>query len=470
MACSVEPEIEKVATVGDLYISKEEFELTYQFNPHLSQIKNPTTAKYLLLRTLIAQKIIVQENYDKNQHENPQIKELIDQFEREALIEKLWQAEISDQINISEEEIYNAYIKSKKKRIYQYLIFKDIQQAENAYQQMQEGYNFSRVAQLHGIDPEIIPTDSISFGSDLDVLEDHIFQMSINQISKPLKTGQYYLIVKLINEKHNIFTSENDFQKEYKRLVKSLRKRKQREYFQDYIKSNIDRPPYHLDRKVFKRMIQEMERIIDFKSKSKISPQQPLINRAYYEAVNRMDDIKDEQVVNFDSDEPWTVRTLLTRIEVSPYPIELTSPGKFRSSMIAATKMTLDDGILVRLARKSNLDQSDYVKAQKQMWQDQIIYKKVLGKFIRMSSISDSSNQMPMYKLDEKSLDSFLTNAAEKYEVTVFSDVLDTLTLSKSDMVVMKTHFPERTIGPVIQPLMNLPEFKKALSGKISDE
>ncbi len=109
-SCSKEPETDTVARVGDTDIYVEEFELTYQFNPYLSRIQDTRQAKIIHLQTLIAEKLIAQEGYSDGYGDKPQIKALSEQFKREAMIENLWQVEIKNNITVSEQEVYEAYL------------------------------------------------------------------------------------------------------------------------------------------------------------------------------------------------------------------------------------------------------------------------------------------------------------------------------------------------------------------------
>jgi hypothetical protein len=467
VGCSAEKKDDIIAAVGDLSISREEFKLTYQFNPYLAQITNPQTAKYYHLNTLIASKMFAQEGYSKKVQEAPSVKQIIEQFEREALIEKLWQDKIVDQVLISEDEVYQAYVNSKYTHIFQYFIFENSEEAENVYKQLGKGTNFQTIASLRGIPPETIPIDSLSFGSDIPGLEEKVMQMTIDEVSTPVQLGHYFFIVKLINKKQNLFSSEADFKKNYRKLEKTLRKRKQQQAFNSYIKKNLKQAPYILNKKIFKQLVQQLESTIDFQYQKKTKQTTQLPENISQEDIKNLGDILLENVVKFSNNNLWNIQKLLSRIRVSPYPIEFSSPGKFRSSMITATKMVLDDQVLVDLAQYLKIEKTTYVTTHRQMWQDHTIYKLVLRDLVQdMVFTADSVDQEKKQKKYLERIDDYLADIAGKYSVTLYKDILDTLKLSKTDMVVMKTHFPQRTIAPVIQPLTYLPKFENILSAQ----
>jgi len=326
--------------------------------------------------------------------------------------------------------------------------------------------SFAKIAAANGISSDMIPSDSISFGSELFEMEKAVFQLKLNEISPPLKIGQYYFIIKLLKEKSDLFTSEADFSDNYKRLAKILRKRKQREYFNRFIKSRFDRPPYHLDKTVFKQMVQYIEGRVIFDRPS-VKQNQDLSNeRIYRDAIQNLGDYQNVPVIAFENGNKWTIEFLLNRLQVGPYPIEFTNRGKFRMSMIAATKMTLDDQILVDLALANGLDKSSTVTHQTIIWKDHIVYQSKLKDILKRAERSDNLPGEKSTVKYEKQIDTYLANVAAKYQIQIYTDILDTLTLSKTDMVVMKAHFPKRTLAPVIQPFLNLPKFDHLLTSQ----
>jgi len=463
-SCSKKPDPNIVARVGDINITLEEFELTYQFNPYLSRIPESRQAKTIHLQTLIAEKLIAQEGYRDGYGDRPQIKALSEQYTREALIENLWQDEIRSKITISESEIYDAYLKSKRTRLFKYLIFPDGQMAERAYLHLKNGVSFSDVAQMNGINPDFIPEDSVSFGSNLDFLESFVFQLGSNEIGKPIKIGQYYFVVKQMEDKVDIFTSADDYKRQYKRIDKILRKRKQKTYYQDYIKSNFTKPPYNLDRQTFKILVKKLEEVLIVNTSEQRSTIQGSTNYILENSFEHLGAFLESPIVFFEGENQWTIKTLLKRLQISPYPIVLSSPGKFRSSMIAATKMILDDEILVTLAQKADLEQSTFVQSQSHMWTDYLVFQKALKDF---GSLSVSNEEKKGELQISNRLDNYLLDLINKYDISINKVLFDTLAPIKSDMVVMKTHFPQRVIAPVLIPLNNTPKFQQHISSKL---
>ena len=158
---------------------------------------------------------------------------------------------------------------------------------------------------------------------------------------------------------------------------------------------------------------------------------------------------------------------LLERIKVSPYPVDLSAPGKFRASMIAATKMILDDEIIVKLAMQKNLETSSYVTDQSRLWHEYIIFQTMRNEILHQISDKNKRSSIENREDPAKLFDDYMVTIAGKYDIRIFFSIYDTLRLEKTDMAVIKNHFPKRSLIPLIQPLPPLPRFDSLFSAKL---
>ena len=451
-----------IAEVGDLSIKKDEFALIYEFNPHLAMVKNDSLAKQLVLQTLIAEKIFAQQEIEISLNKQEFDRRLSERYEQEAMIEKLWQDKILKEITIGEDELKKAYFKSKRKRIIKYLIFVNETEAKNAWHQIENKTSFEQLAESFGFSQQEIPADTISFGSEFPDLENIVFNMKVNQISKPIKMGQYYYIIKLAEEKINIFSSKNDFEKSAEKLKKIIKKRKSKVYFKKYVEQNLKGKRYKLDQDLFKNLVNHLEISIGFDTESKLP------ENIFSKTESVPEDLQYQTIVTFSNSESWNVKKLLQRLQVSPYPVDTRNRGSFRKSMILAAKSVLDDELLVQHAKENNLHNTQYVKIQSRMWNDYIKYKRtlksVIDNYASNNNLSELTTQQQIDAIDE-----YLTGLIQKYPVEINYKMLDTLKLHKTDMVVSKSHFPNRTISPLLQPLIGLNKFSEHLFKKTND-
>ena len=425
-----------VAKVGNSYITLSEFKQSYEFNPYLDRVNPPDSAKKLLLYSMIAEKMLAQEEAQHLGKARERLNDLVDEYRREAMIEAFWKQIIIPKVKVSEEELRQAYKKSKVKKIIRYLLFTDAGDAKKAYAMIQNGMSFEQVARMRGFAPEQIPIDTITFKGTLPNIEDQVFKMKIGQVSPPIKEGFYYFIVKLVDEKINLFTSESDYQQVRHSLYKQLKRRKEEEAFLHYLKEHVPSPPYVMNEERFKALVQMLEQYA-FKE---LNPKKENIlpDDLYYAFKDKNNDILKKTIVTFYDGTAWSVKDLLKRMMLAPYPVRFDNPKIFRESMLLSARHVLDDEIIVKQAQKLGLEKSEYVREQTKMWQDFFYFKKALAKVFRGKDLSDIN-----------ALGAYLNSIKHKYPVVINHAVLDTLHLQKTGMAVLKEHFPGRVAIPL---------------------
>ena len=448
LGCSEEqPDV--IAIIGDSFITVDEFRDRFHFSPQLADSKNNQVAKRQLLNVMLAEKILAEDAKRAGAEDTDYIQRFSTQFQREAVIEHFWQDEIVSQINISKEELQNAYEYSKKIYVIQYLIYQDEQSASRDYDLMMKEISFEQIAQLNGYQAEAIPSDTILFSGKLPHIEKAVFEMDLNEIHPPIWEGQYFFIIKLVNRIENISGEQGEFEKKRNELEKILKNQKILDKFQEYKANHFIINSYQLDKTIFKKLTQQLENILfdnanttNQNIKSEFREKLPQLNNS------KLNEFRHLKVVKFSEEIEWTVEQLLNRLSIAPYPIDIESKGTFRSSMIAGTKRILDDELIVLHGEKIGLSKNEIVRNQQRIWTDCLIATKELVNVI------NKGNAKPERKPDKEWLSQYLKDRSNEYEVELNHSILDTLSLNnRADMVVIKKHFPLRSIAPSIPSL-----------------
>ncbi len=447
-SCSEKKPVSIVAQVGDISITVSEFMDMYRFNPALAAVKDDVSAKKLLLNSLIAEKLLVLSALENGRDKEPIVGSYMEQFEREALIEKFWQDSIFTKAAVSEEELLQAYRQSKQKRVILYLLYEDKSEARTDYERLRNGLDFIELAKLKGYAEQSIPADTIEIKTPLPNIQAAVFKMNLNEVHAPVKEGNYYFIIKLANIIIDAFQSEDDFERLKTHLTKIVKKRKSASLFGQYKKTHFKEAPYAVDTKIFKRMVRLLDAQL-FAQKNSAKNRRQFSFNIHKETP--LGELSGQPVVRFLSGEIWDVKTLLRRIEVSPYPVELKSPARFRLSVLAAAKHILDDEIIAREALKAGLDETNYVKVQKQIWADFLLYDLEKGRLLKGKK---------SLRQRKAAIDSVLSLMMKKNEIRINHTVIDTLSSFRTDMFVFKTHFPQRTIVPALE-IITLPNSRE---------
>jgi hypothetical protein len=456
---SCEQKKDYLIKIGDRTVSVEEFEYLYQFNPNLAGIRDNKTAANDVLATIIAQKLVAQE-VDKQREAMPDDYQLrMAQYQREAVIEAVWETQIAPKARISEAELEQAYRFSKVEKQIEYILLQDGASAARARKMADDGIAFEHIARTFGYEENMIPTDSIRYGGNLPEIENAVIPLKRGEVSRPIQIGSYFMLARVTGEQINVVTSASDFEQSRKRLTKILRKRKMQDTFREYIAENLQSRRYKLDRDIFKKIVQIIEAQMTFDpGKSKMQQRKELSNR--FTAGMELGDISDAAVVTFADGSTWTARQLLEQMKYAPYPISRNTPGAFRQSMIAATRSILDDELLYRHGVEKGLEKSDYVLVQTQMWRDQMLYKSGIRALLKMEAKTSDTTSVNWMR---DSVLKYVTDIIPDYRIDFNQAAADTLDLNRSDMMVFKTHFPMRSIAPMLQPLHNSGKLQEAV-------
>jgi hypothetical protein len=420
-----------VAVVGDLTVSRNEFILSYQFNPFLSNIKQPAMAKQTVLQTLIAEKILVLEGLSRGYQNDSEYTEYCNQFRREALIEELWDKKIFPESDIPEEMLREVYRKDLNEKIIRYIIFDTPESARNFLNSVNDFHDFASAARLLGYTDSTIPGDTIRFGSRWQSLEDTVFNMAVGAVSKPIKVGDKYLVVKLSGQ-HFRAGSKDDFDRNKKRLLKILRRNQKTEALNQFIRESDKLIRYDIDRNTFKELV---NRLADILFPVKIQNRNLSLDK-----IQLPEDLSSRQIIHFIDNQDWTVKTLLRRLAVSPYPVQTENLNEFQNSMIAATRAVLDDEMLARESERLGYESDPEVVTNQKMWCEFYVFRKMI--------------ENPQLNLEKPAeMQRFLENLKGKYDIRLNQSVVSEIKFDRADMIVMKTHFPLRSIVPVIAPI-----------------
>ena len=427
--CSSVPEQNWVAKVGSRTITKDEFELRLQFNAHLTHIDDPSLVKSSLLDALIAERILALDAITLHHDTLNTFIQLNKQFQREAIIENWWEKYIFKNISISEAELIEKYNLSRIKKIFRFASFSSKQEA---------GFVLSRIKSLNELAglPEYsasdIVTDTISWGNGPPEIESELYQVSPGEVAGPIQLGYKFFIIELIEEISMLGSSTTDFLRNKHQLKKILKRRKGNNLFHKKAQGELKQYIPRLHKDIFKKLVEKLEKKMfpgGFESGSieELSLPKNKLNL--------------QIVVEFNDGDNWTVRQLLSRLAVSPYPIKKGNPAVFRNSIIIACKAILDDEVVVKDAIDKGIDNLKAVRYQTEMWSD--------------AYLAQIMSAILFKKLGDKhTLTNYILNHELYPKVIVNSNLIDTLHIKKTDMIVIKTHFPTRTIAPPIQPLL----------------
>lgn len=159
--------------------------------------------------------------------------------ERQAMLRQLYREKVEKQIEVSEQELREAYLKYNTELHIRHLFTKDIEEAQALYRRLQGGASFAALAAEVFQDTMLVKS-----GGDLDWMKagdldeefaDAALALHGNEISQPVQTRWGYHIIQVPDRKDQVMLTEDDFNAQRRSLGKRIQRRKSQRLANEYI-------------------------------------------------------------------------------------------------------------------------------------------------------------------------------------------------------------------------------------------
>jgi hypothetical protein len=159
--------------------------------------------------------------------------------ERQAMLRQLYREKVEKQIEVTEHELGEAFLKYNTQLHIRHLFTRDVEEARALYRQLHEGVLFETLA------TEIFRDTTLAkSGGDLgwikagDLDEDFAeaaLALGGNEISQPVQTRWGYHIIQLLDRKDQVMLTEDDFKTQRGSLEKRIKRQKSQRLANKYI-------------------------------------------------------------------------------------------------------------------------------------------------------------------------------------------------------------------------------------------
>jgi hypothetical protein len=380
-----------VAKVGDTVITPEEFHQRYEFTPQILQSQDKERNKRNFLLSFLGEKIFAHEAYKRDYQQAEKFQVYSTQMENEAIVEKLFEDEVISQIEVTEDELKQAYLKSKQELKLQVLNFESEQTATRAHELILSGKSMRDTKQLlqtqNFISADSVLTLSLRWGEAHPLIEDVAYALDLNEISSPIEVQGIHFIVKLIAKSDAIFMTEADFFNNIPKLKRTIRSRKSEALYDDYLRSVMKDVKLNVSHEVFDFVANELERMYDIDDRKIPGEAGP---ESYY-LPGSLHDHLDDTFARFDDGTIWTIGEFVKRLSLGPYPLNDKSSKSFRAGLRRSIRRMAEFESLAEKGRDLGLQNSEYVKNQTRMWRDSYAASIMKASIVDTVKISDEA-------------------------------------------------------------------------------
>ena len=204
-----------VATVGDHNTTFKNYLNRYEDYLIATGLKDNMQARFAILNNMINENLL--RYYDDNSgiYNNPEYIKEIGWVKKETILAYLKDQEVYAKITASEDELRQAYIRSKTDISVRHLYASTEKEADNLYNLAKIGVSFEELAKQSFPDTTLKNNGGylgfIKWGETDPDFENVAYSLKIGEISKPVKTAQGYSIIKVENKIQDPFLTQNGF-------------------------------------------------------------------------------------------------------------------------------------------------------------------------------------------------------------------------------------------------------------------
>jgi parvulin-like peptidyl-prolyl isomerase len=370
-----------LASLGDAKVTVEEFQSRFEFSPQIYRYGNATENKLHFLASLLSEKALAQFAREHSLDTLETVSTRAEQFEKEALIEALFDQEISQKVQLSEDEVRLAYSRSKQELALQYFRVDSKNEAEIARHQLAQGEAFDKVAALHlfhdSAKSDSVPVKLLKWGDALPAVEDSVFKLKPFQVCGPVLVDKQFFFFKLVNKKSEVLLTENDFSAERSAIEKKIRRRQRGQLFNQFISRLLRDTRATVTAQKFNFLARELEAAMNVPDQSSaqagVDNSRRLVENDFLNIQSRLGQNLDAAFIEFSDGPCWTIQAFLTKLRVGPYPLNFDSKAQFRSSLRHTIKFVIELEQLAEEAKKRGLNQSPYVQEETRTWEDYLL-------------------------------------------------------------------------------------------------
>ncbi len=414
---------EKVlAKVGVEEITISEFKQRFELVPQVNQNKKSIEArKAELLYTIIAEKLWAQEAEELGLDTSEVMQLTFKNIEKRYVRDALYKEEIESKIKIDDANVREGLFRSRRKLNFQFLKTDDENEADSLYDYLVQGKSFD--ALLLDRDEALFKDSlfTLSFGELSKEIEDQLYQLKLNEFSKPIEAANGWYIFKLISVDEKPLLDEKQLSKEYLNLKKSLEQNVTSELNKEFRKDFFSDKKITTDGYLFWSFSESVIRQLNKVQKEKNIPPNnnvELTGPDFKEIENRLGTDTLAMVFAEIKKVPITLDEFLKAFMYEGFYSNTTNPDTVRAKLNSRVKRFIEHELLSNEGFERNYQQLAEVKLHTDIWRTNYLGKLFERELIDTIDVSTEDARREF----EKEI-----NYSEPMQVNIFEILTDSL-------------------------------------------
>lgn len=435
-----------VASVGNLTITDQEFLERYEMTPGFNRHRKSTieSQKIEFLFSLIAEKLWALEAINRGLDSSEVIKFSSEAFTKMFVRDALFKKEIQEKSQASDQEILDGYYKSMSKLYVNFLYSDDLEEINFLHKLLNDGVLFDSILAESDEKAEQLTPIEIVFGQMDESVEDILFNLKVNEYTKPILTPEGWYIFKLVNRSEQLMEGNASKEDVMKTVKKTLEARKlidnQKEFYTEFFRDKkVDVNP-----ELFETLARNISTLFEYKKKNYQIKENELINLETPDILKMEEVFGDEMLgSNFIllDKEPITFGEYLRMLIFDGYHSSDYKLNFIRASLDNRVRRDIEKELLYREGKKRGYDILPEVKREVETWRENYLFQALKAQY------SDS------VQVSEDEVYSYYQNRHKPEFVPMQVNIIEILTDS---LEIIQTIFSELNLGKGFKELSRI--------------
>lgn len=375
--------------IGSDIITVDEFKNRFEFMPHFNYSNsNIDTIKKEFLYSLIAEKLWALEANALQLDTIETIKHSLHSLKNLFIKDELYKQEVESKVVITNDEISKGL--SRVTRLLSILIITSADSIKiwNLYNTFLKEINVDFDSVLKTMNMPQRPFE-VKYGSFEDeTVEDILYSLKLNEISKPIKSKNNWFIFKLINDEQD---ASIDLSKDYAKniVIKKIRDRKSQTIGRNYLDNLLGGKSITADRRILNAFSEKLFAVIKKRSgkteKDSLADIQ-LLEKDILKVLSLMNKADLSGAFIQMDDSPATLKDFLYYLMYQKIHFDSLTKSNIKLVMNRTVKRFIEDETIVREGYRRRFENLPTVKNDLQIWKNYYLTE------VLMSSYSDSIN------------------------------------------------------------------------------
>jgi hypothetical protein len=421
----------KVAVAGNKEISAEEFLQRYEFTPFTGKhIKRGLEQNKLnFLYTLVAEKLWALEAERNGFDTTEVIRFSLEQFRKMFVRDALFNREIRNKVEITEDEITEGLHRHKTKLFVRFLYSEEEEEINALHNLLLKGVDFDSIlVERFEYEEQLTPVEVVYGQMDFSV-EDSLYNLDPGSFTTPVLTPEGWYIFMLVNWSQSLMrTSEDDILN----VKKILTARKVSEYYDSFFIEFFSDKKVDVNARLAKLLSENIKVILEEKYSLRGVENDNLISIGAAEVLKLEEIISPEDLSGIYMEvegKPMTLRYFIRLLAFDGFNIKPAELRFIPSIIFERNRNVIEKELLADYAMKKNYHQLPEVSNDIEMWKNNYLFQIMRNQFADSISVSEEE-AIAYYKERHKEADfPPLVNIIEVYSdsMVILEDIIDSL-------------------------------------------